>query len=76
MNTRHIQKLIAPVIIVTLLISYLLLILVQVVSYPGLLINKGLTIIIHLGLIGLAVYVLWERVQEVRSGEEDDLDRY
>lgn len=27
-------------------------------------------------LIGVAIYVLFERIQEVRSGEEDDLGKY
>ena len=25
---------------------------------------------------GLSVFVLWERIKEIRSGEEDDLSKY
>ena len=29
-----------------------------------------------LAAIGVAVFVLWERIKEIRSGEEDDLSKY
>lgn len=31
---------------------------------------------IPLALVGVSVYVLVERIKEIRSGEEDDLDNY
>lgn len=32
--------------------------------------------IVPLALLGVSVFVLVERVDEIRSGEEDDLDNY
>ena len=32
--------------------------------------------LIPLALVGVSVYVLVERIKEIRSGEEDDLDNY
>ena len=32
--------------------------------------------IVFLGLCGVAVFVLIERIKEIRSGEEDDLSQY
>ena len=31
---------------------------------------------IPLALLGVTIYVLCERIKEIRSGEEDDLDNY
>ncbi len=31
---------------------------------------------VFLGLIGISVYNLCERIEEIRSGEEDDLSQY
>ena len=41
-----------------------------------LLITKILFGVIPLALIGVVVYVLVERMNEIRSGEEDDLSKY
>ncbi|MCL2031722.1 MAG: hypothetical protein FWG96_00370 [Methanomassiliicoccaceae archaeon] len=35
-----------------------------------------LTLAFLLVAIGVCVFVLWERVKEIRSGEEDDLGKY
>ena len=73
---NRIKKLIAPVIITAFLVVYLVTILIQGVSSTGLLSNKPVIIIILLTLIGVSIYVLYERVKEIRSGEEDDLSKY
>jgi len=73
---NHTKKLIAPVIITALLVVYLGVILVQGVSSTGLLSNKAAVIIVLVTLIGVSLYVLYERIKEVRSGEEDDLSKY
>lgn len=72
----HTKKLIAPVVITALLIVYLVIILVQGVSSTGLMSNKAVVIVVLLALIGVSLYVLYERIKEVRSGEEDDLSKY
>lgn len=73
---NHTKKLIAPVIITALLVVYLVVILVQGVSSTGLLSNKAVVILVLVTLIGVSLYVLYERIKEVRSGEEDDLSKY
>ena len=37
---------------------------------------KLLGAVIPLALLGVTIYVLCERIKEIRSGEEDDLDNY
>lgn len=70
------KKIIAPVIISVLMILYF-------VVYFGFLIflfeSPALKII--LGIVpaffsGIMIYVLIERIKEIRSGEEDDLGKY
>ena len=72
----HWKKIIAPVIITVLLGIYLLI-------YAGILMSaisdwrmKLLAGIIPLALFGASIYVLYERIKEIRSGEEDDLSKY
>jgi len=73
---KHVRKLIAPVIITMLLVVYLGVILLQGVSFIGATWETGILVIILLGLIGTLIYVLMERIKEIRSGEEDDLSKY
>jgi len=70
------KKLIAPILITTLLVVYLLLVLIEGVSIPGLLVDKTIIIVVISALIGVSLYVLIERIKEIRSGEEDDLSKY
>ena len=37
---------------------------------------KALMCLVPLAVCALAVYVLVQRVREIKSGEEDDLDQY
>lgn len=74
----HTKKMIAPIIIVVLLVLYYggfgMFI---VFADPELsLLVKLILGIIPLCLAGVSVYVLYERIQEIRSGEEDDLSKY
>ena len=64
MKKEHRNKIIAPIIIEAVLIPDLTVIL------------KLLMVIIPLALAGVAFAVTVERVQEIRSGEEDDLSKY
>lgn len=70
------KKLIGPVITIGLVVAYLLFILVQWSSVPLRGLGKLIGFAVPLGLMGVAVYVLIERIQEIRSGEEDDLSKY
>ena len=71
------KKLAAPIIVTTLLclwmLGWLALIFYQPeIPFWGKLAGAG----IPLALVGVALYVLLERIREIRSGDEDDLDNY
>ena len=73
MKKEHRNKMIAPIIIAAVLIVYYVAIAAVFMLIPDLtVIMKLLMVIIPLALAGVAV----ERVQEIRSGEEDDLSKY
>ena len=70
------RKLIAPIIITIVCILAL-------IAYMGIVFAASIPIwlkaagaVALLVLVGVAVYVLFERIPEVRSGEEDDLGKY
>ena len=72
------KKMIAPIVITILIILYLVfyfwigLGLIQEFST----IYKIILLIIPTGLIGLSVSMLFERIQEIKGGETDDLSKY
>ena len=77
MKKEHRNKMIAPIIIAIILIVYYVAIAAAFVLIPDIaVIVKILMIIIPLALAGVAFAVTVERVQEIRSGEEDDLSKY
>lgn len=55
---------------------YFIFILVQWSAVPLRGFAKLFGFAVPLALMGVAVYVLVERIQEIRSGEEDDLSKY
>lgn len=71
------KKLAAPIVI-TLLLGLWLVAQVGVILWvPGLsLAGKVIGFLIPLGLLGVLLFVLAERIKEIRSGEEDDLNNY
>lgn len=73
---NHTKKMIAPVIIVTILIIYYAGFFVCCLFIPVPLGLKLLFGLVPLLLIGVSIYVLAERIKEIRSGEEDDLSKY
>ena len=73
---KHTKKLIAPIIIIVLLAAYLVAYAFFCTLIPVALWAKILCAVIPLALIGVCVFVLVERIKEVRSGEEDDLGNY
>ncbi|NMB39044.1 MAG: hypothetical protein GX994_05665 [Firmicutes bacterium] len=70
------KKLIAPIIVAVIIVIYFVFILtitvLQSMPIPG----KILAVIIPLALIGIIIFVLIERIKEIRSGEYDDLSKY
>lgn len=73
---KYIKKLIAPIIVAIIIVIYFVFILtitvLQSMPIPG----KLLAVIIPLALIGIIIFVLIERIREIRSGEYDDLSKY
>ncbi|MBQ9983713.1 MAG: hypothetical protein IJP29_03910 [Lachnospiraceae bacterium] len=75
MNQKN-QKIIVPIIVAILLILYYVLYFaILIAMLPGILI-KILFVIVPLALAGVTIYVCVQRIQEIRSGEEDDLSKY
>ena len=70
------KKIIAPIIITCLLILYFIFWFLGVISIPDSLWLKILGTIIILFFIGVSIFVLIERIKEIRSGEDDDLSKY
>ncbi len=71
------KKLIAPIVITVLLCLWFLFYLVVFLAIPDLpLVPKLAVGVASTGLGGVSIWNLYERVKEVRSGEEDDLDNY
>lgn len=70
------KKLIAPMVITVLLVAYLVVFFVTWIYVPVPTIGKIIGSLIPLALIGVSIYVLIERIKEIRSGEEDDLSKY
>lgn len=70
------KKWIAPVLITAIVILGLILYFSVFLYLPIPMWCKVLAGIALLALAGAMVYVLIERIQEIRSGEEDDLSQY
>lgn len=78
MKKVHRKKLVAPIVIVSLMLLYfigyavVLCLLEEALPVPYL----ALGIIVPLLLSGVSLFVLVERIKEIRSGVEDDLSQY
>ena len=71
------RQLAAPIVISVLVCLWLLGYAVLIFLVPAIpLWIKLLGAAIPLALLGVTIYVLCERIKEIRSGEEDDLDNY
>lgn len=74
--SNHTKKMIAPIVITAITVVYLVLYL-TIVLYIEAPMWMSLTLgLILVGLIGVSIHVLIERINEIRSGEEDDLSKY
>lgn len=72
----HGKKMIAPVLIVAALIAYYAVagFVLAILDVPAWM--KAAGGILALAVSGMLVWVLIERVREIRKGEEDDLGKY
>ena len=74
---KHAGKLIAPIVISALVVLYFIgfiIVLLTVTGLPTVWIVVGA--VAPVCLAGVMVYVLVQRIKEIRSGEEDDLGQY
>ena len=74
MKREHAKKMAAPIVITILFLMYLVVYLGLVIMAAG---WSTAMLLLAIPLIALGigmVYVLKERIKEIRSGEEDDLD--
>lgn len=72
---EHKKKMVAPIIITVFVIIYYIIygtVLVHIV--PG--VGGVLLGVIPIVLAGTMIYVCMQRINEIRSGEEDDLSKY
>lgn len=76
MNQTHHNKMIAPIIITILFVLYYIGFFIVCVMIPMPVLCKLLFGLVPLLLAGVCIYVLMERINEIRSGEEDDLSQY
>ncbi len=76
MGDKHRGKMIAPIIIAMLLILYYAGFFVCCMMIPMPAALKFLFGLVPILLAGICIFVLAERIGEIRSGEEDDLSQY
>lgn len=76
MEKEHRKKMIAPVVIAAVSVLYYALFLGVLLWIPIPSLGKILLGVVPLALIGVMVFAVVERIQEIRSGEEDDLGKY
>lgn len=70
------KKYLAPVLITVFLIVYVILYFGMFITLIESMLFKILLGIIPLLFAGVMIFVLIERIKEIRSGEEDDLSKY
>lgn len=76
MKKEQRNKMIAPIVIAVIIILYYIFFFSVCLFLP---IPAGIRIllgVVPLALIGVVIFVLLERIHEIRSGEEDDLGKY
>ncbi len=77
MNMEHVKKYIAPIIVTVIVVLYYVVFAAVCITIDDIPVFAAiLGGIVPLLLAGVCVYVLVERINEIRSGEEDDLSKY
>ncbi|MBR6708871.1 MAG: hypothetical protein IKL84_04250 [Clostridia bacterium] len=76
-NTSHGRKMAAPIVVTLLLVLYYLAFALACWLIPGMPVAFRLILgLLPLIPVGILLYVLIQRIKEIRSGEEDDLSQY
>jgi uncharacterized membrane protein (DUF485 family) len=74
---KHSKALVAPIVITILIVLYFIGFIVIALTTNWLPVGMMIAgVVIPLCLAGVMIYVLVQRVKEIRSGEEDDLGQY
>jgi membrane protein implicated in regulation of membrane protease activity len=73
---NHGKKMIAPVVVVLILISYYFVGVYFLLGFNMPIIIKAMIFIISVLLTVVLIRVLAERIREIKQGEEDDLGKY
>jgi len=73
---RYIKKMIAPIIITIILAGYYITISYILINISINIFFQVIIIIVSIILTISLIYVLYSRIKEIRSGEEDDLSKY
>lgn len=74
---EHRKKLVAPIVITVLLGLYFIGFSIVCLYMPEMsMVIKIFMFCVPLALVVVAIYMLVERIKEIRSGEEDDLSEY
>jgi uncharacterized membrane protein len=73
---NHGRKMIAPVVVVLILVSYYFAGVYFLLGFNMPVIIKATIIILSVLLTVVLIKVLVERIREIRQGEEDDLGKY
>lgn len=76
MEDKHSGKMIAPIVITAIMILYYAGFFLVCMLIPVPVLLKLLFGLLPIGLGGVCIFVLVERIGEIRSGEEDDLSQY
>ena len=72
----HTKKMIAPIVIVFLTVAYYAAFAVFFVKFGALLAFKIIGIIVPAALSAAFIWLLVQRIKEIKGGEEDDLGKY
>ena len=72
----HTKKMIAPIVIVFLTVAYYAAFAVFFVKFGVLLAFKIIGIIVPAALSAAFIWLLVQRIKEIKGGEEDDLGKY
>lgn len=74
---KHFNKMIAPIVITVFVLAYYLVFICIISRAPDIpSVIKYFGALLPLALIGVGIYVLIERIKEIKKGEEDDLSQY
>jgi hypothetical protein len=71
-----VKKMIAPIIITALIVIYLSVFIFRWSTIHALFWIKIAGILIPLFFLGVSIFVLIERLREIKGGEEDDISKY